>query len=52
MKDFSPAPGEAAEKGSQTTLGITPAHSGGEPTLNLVLKYCGLELPFLHVVLS
>ena len=41
MKDFSRVPGGAVEKGSQTTSGITAAHSGREPTLSLVLKRCG-----------
>lgn len=41
MKDFSPVPGGAVEKGSQTTPGITAAHGGREPTLNLVLKRRG-----------
>lgn len=52
MKDFSPVPGGASEKGSQTTPGTTAAHCGIEPTLSLVLKCCGWELPFLDVVLS
>lgn len=49
MNDFSPVSGGAVEKGSQTTPGIS---AGREPTLSLVLKRCGWELPFLDVVSS